>query len=294
MSESHEESLLECTFRFLDEEADEAPASPLSHHAAQRSSDDSTSRRGGVSYLLILCILFALLLRVLIGGGGYSGRGVPPMFGDYEAQRHWMEVTLHLPTDEWYRNTSRNDLSYWGLDYPPLTAYVSLAFGHLAQMVGEADLVALGTSHGYETSSSKHFMRLTVLACDALLFLPAVLLAMRAMHGGARESRWRSALLSFLVWTCPPFLLIDHGHFQYNCFSLGLVAYAVWLHWRGRDRLGGAAFVLALAFKQMSLYYAPAFFAYLLARTRVGRGGKTVAITNTSGHEDEDGEGYAM
>ena len=47
------------------------------------------------------------------------------MFGDYEAQRHWMELTIHLPTREWYRY----DLQYWGLDYPPLTAYVSWACG---------------------------------------------------------------------------------------------------------------------------------------------------------------------
>ena len=29
------------------------------------------------------------------------GKGKPPMFGDYEAQRHWMEVTYNLPVDEW-------------------------------------------------------------------------------------------------------------------------------------------------------------------------------------------------
>ena len=43
------------------------------------------------------------------------------MFGDYEAQRHWMEITLHLPSRDWYFH----DLPYWGLDYPPLTAYLS-------------------------------------------------------------------------------------------------------------------------------------------------------------------------
>ena len=47
------------------------------------------------------------------------------MFGDYEAQRHWMELTIPLPTREWYRH----DLQYWGLDYPPLTAYVTWACG---------------------------------------------------------------------------------------------------------------------------------------------------------------------
>ncbi|RRT83101.1 hypothetical protein B296_00000742 [Ensete ventricosum] len=71
--------------------------------------------------------LFALLVRVLVSLGSYSGQGTPPMYGDYEAQRHWMEITLHTPAAEWYRNTTANDLAYWGLDYPPLTAYQSLA-----------------------------------------------------------------------------------------------------------------------------------------------------------------------
>ena len=30
-----------------------------------------------------------------------AGKGKPPMFGDYEAQRHWMEITYNLPVDEW-------------------------------------------------------------------------------------------------------------------------------------------------------------------------------------------------
>lgn len=29
------------------------------------------------------------------------GAGKPPMFGDYEAQRHWQEVTYNLPVSEW-------------------------------------------------------------------------------------------------------------------------------------------------------------------------------------------------
>jgi alpha-1,3-glucosyltransferase len=48
-----------------------------------------------------------------------------PMFGDYEAQRHWMEITQHLPIRQWYHY----DLQYWGLDYPPLTAYHSWLCG---------------------------------------------------------------------------------------------------------------------------------------------------------------------
>lgn len=55
------------------------------------------------------------------------GHATPPMYGDYEAQRHWMEITRHLPLKQWYTY----DLQYWGLDYPPLTAYVSWLCGVL-------------------------------------------------------------------------------------------------------------------------------------------------------------------
>lgn len=31
----------------------------------------------------------------------FAGRHSPPMFGDFEAQRHWMEITVHLPLKQW-------------------------------------------------------------------------------------------------------------------------------------------------------------------------------------------------
>ena len=65
--------------------------------------------------------LVAVLIRWAVALHPHSGQGVPPMHGDFEAQRHWMEVTVHLPVGEWYRGTARNDLNYWGLDYPPLS-----------------------------------------------------------------------------------------------------------------------------------------------------------------------------
>jgi alpha-1,3-glucosyltransferase len=76
-----------------------------------------------------------------------QGYQKPPMFGDFEAQRHWMEITVNLPVREWYdehlflphvqmstarfryQQTERNNLTYWGLDYPLLTAYHSYVCG---------------------------------------------------------------------------------------------------------------------------------------------------------------------
>lgn len=66
-------------------------------------------------------ILAACCARAAMFSLPHSGQGKPPMYGDFEAQRHWMEITVGLPVGEWYRHTNNNDLMYWGLDYPPLT-----------------------------------------------------------------------------------------------------------------------------------------------------------------------------
>lgn len=46
-------------------------------------------------------VLCALLVRAAVGMWGYSGQGKPPMYGDFEAQRHWMEITTATPIGEW-------------------------------------------------------------------------------------------------------------------------------------------------------------------------------------------------
>lgn len=211
----------------------------------------------------VLVILVLVLARWLVGLHSYSGKGTPPMYGDYEAQRHWMEITLNLPSSDWYFNTSSNDLLYWGLDYPPLTAYVSYVFGVLANVV-EPPLVALTSSRGYESPTSKAFMRVSVLLCDLVLFIPAVLLLVRRV---ARTSSWsQKGLVSLVILVQPSLLLIDHGHFQYNNVCLGFTALAVALLWKDQEFLASVSFCLALNFKQMALYYAPAFGVYLLSK----------------------------
>ena len=66
-----------------------------------------------------------LVICLVQANAYHEGAGTLPMYGDYEAQRHWMEITNHLPIRQWYTY----DLQYWGLDYPPLTAYHSWLCG---------------------------------------------------------------------------------------------------------------------------------------------------------------------
>lgn len=87
------------------------------------------SARGSTSQwiTLPLILIFTGLFKWAVSLWGYSGFQKPPMHGDFEAQRHWMELTTHLPMSMWYYY----DLPYWGLDYPPLTAYHSWLLGKM-------------------------------------------------------------------------------------------------------------------------------------------------------------------
>ncbi|XP_054720074.1 dolichyl pyrophosphate Man9GlcNAc2 alpha-1,3-glucosyltransferase-like [Uloborus diversus] len=214
----------------------------------------------GFDDLLHFGVLLSIVVRWAVSRFPYSGAGKPPMFGDYEAQRHWQEITLNLPAEEWYRNSTQNDLLYWGLDYPPLTAYHSLICGYVAKFFNP-DWVQLNTSRGFESYDHKIFMRSTVLIADLIFYIPVILYWTTV----ARPHKLRDkAIAASLCLLYPGLILIDHGHFQYNSVSLGLTLFAVVSLMRGYDILGAAFFTLALHYKQMTLYYALPFFCYLL------------------------------
>ncbi|GAB2288853.1 hypothetical protein Dimus_023163 [Dionaea muscipula] len=216
----------------------------------------------GASFLCIS--LFALLVRVAVSFHSYSGAGNPPKYGDFEAQRHWMEITINLLAKEWYCNSTSNDLSYWGLDYPPLTAYQSYIHGLFLNSV-LPDSVSLFTSRGHESYLGKLLMRWTVLSSDILVFFPAVfyfIVAYARPTKGPSHIAWHIAVILLSPWL----IIIDHGHFQYNCISLGLTLGAVAAILSNRELVACTLFCCALNHKQMSAYYAPAFFCHILGR----------------------------
>jgi len=181
-----------------------------------------------------------------------------------------MELTINLPARDWYRNTTDNDLLYWGLDYPPLTAYHSWLCGKIGHMI-EPESMHLHSSRGYETPSSKLFMRTAALVAECLVFIPAVC-AFVVTHHSARPKEEKGAAL-MLILLQPALILIDHGHFQFNSVALGFtVAAVVALSWQHplADFVGSILFVLALNYKQMSLYYALPFFFYILGKAVAG------------------------
>ncbi|RZF48759.1 hypothetical protein LSTR_LSTR014423 [Laodelphax striatellus] len=225
----------------------------------------------------VLAVIFGLFLRWCISLQSYSGQDSPPMYGDYEAQRHWMEITVNLPTKEWYFNTSNNDLMYWGLDYPPLTAYHSMVCGYVAKYFNP-DFVKLHESRGYESINHKLFMRASVFISELLTFVPAICLYFSFSKSRKTESfksvskenmsdsktRLSSTLMVTIALIYPGLILIDYGHFQFNCVSLGLFVFALVSIIQHNYIVSSIFFCLALSYKQMELYHSLPFFFYFL------------------------------
>lgn len=200
-----------------------------------------------------------------------TGFQKPPMFGDYEAQRHWMEITTQLPISQWYFH----DLEWWGLDYPPLTAYHSWLLGTIGTYI-DPSWFALYTSRGSEDANLKIFMRATVIVSEYLIYIPAAVIFVRRYSRLFGVAQWTSWVALVAILMQPGTILIDHTHFQYNTVMLGLVLASMSSMVAERFMWASIFFVAALGFKQMALYYAPAVFSYLLGsclfpRLNVGR-----------------------
>ncbi|KAJ9157847.1 Alpha-1,3-glucosyltransferase [Pleurostoma richardsiae] len=229
--------------------------------------------RGSVSQweVLPLILMVVGLFRWAAGLWGYSGFQRPPMHGDYEAQRHWMEVTTQLPISQWYFH----DLQWWGLDYPPLTAYHSWLCGKIGALINPS-WFALYVSRGSDDPDLKIFMRATVIVSEYLVYIPAVVLFVRRFSRLNDVANWSASVALVAILMQPATILIDHVHFQYNTVMLGFVVASMASMVAGRFLWAAVFFVAALGFKQMALYYAFSVFAYLLGncifpRINIGR-----------------------
>ncbi|KAK1452353.1 ALG8 glycosyltransferase family ALG6 [Colletotrichum melonis] len=217
--------------------------------------------RGSVSQweVLPLILMVVGLFRWAAGLWGYSGFQRPPMFGDYEAQRHWMEITTQIPVSQWYFH----DLQWWGLDYPPLTAYHSWVCGKVGAFI-DPTWFELYTSRGSDDPTLKIFMRATVIVSEYLVYIPAAVIFVRRFSRHSNVPTWTAWMALVAILMQPATILIDHVHFQYNTVMLGLVLASMSSMLAGRYLWSAVFFVAALGFKQMALYYAFSVFAFLL------------------------------
>eukprot|EP00917_Polyrhabdina_sp_WS-2016_P015293 GHVP01033296.1.p1 GENE.GHVP01033296.1~~GHVP01033296.1.p1 ORF type:complete len:717 (+),score=96.52 GHVP01033296.1:1498-3648(+) len=244
----------------------------LSRKLSHRVSIPTTDRRPFLSTGGLAAMAFGLLvlIRLLAGLAPYSGMASPPKFGDFEAHRHWMEITNSLPVSEWYLDSSRNNLQYWGIDYPPLSAYHAKLIGLIGSLVLGKSPFLLGTSHGYESESLTIFMRLVNVFAEIIVLWPAVwklteeiFCRIYVFMGSSRNFKdditRKRIILSFIVLLSPPLLFIDHMHFQFNNISLGALIWSLVFFARQQFSYSLSAYLMAVLFKQTFLYLVVVF-----------------------------------
>jgi hypothetical protein len=136
---------------------------------------------------------------------GWKLRSIYP-----QANGKWLCTYVHFWNFRYF-NTSNNDLNYWGLDYPPLTAYHSFLFGKMCVLwlsihciilkelfvvskFFSANLInpqwiALKESRGHESPEHKLFMRLSVIVTMTLLYAPAILSVYRFWYSDKKKAK---------------------------------------------------------------------------------------------------------
>lgn len=84
------------------------------------------------------------------------------------------------------------------------------------------------------------------------------------------EPTKRHLIWVLVVWS-PGLVIVDHIHFQYNGFLLGMLLLSVSCLKEGKDLMGGFLFAVLLCFKHLFAVAAPVYFVYLLRHYCWGR-----------------------
>ncbi|XP_071717005.1 dolichyl pyrophosphate Glc1Man9GlcNAc2 alpha-1,3-glucosyltransferase-like [Rutidosis leptorrhynchoides] len=171
---------------------------------------------------------------------------------DFEVHRNWLALTHTLPLSHWYSD----ETSPWTLDYPPLFAYFERFLSLFASLV-DPTITHLQNGLNYNASSVIIFQRLSVIASDTVLIYSIYRLTKNM------ELKKRLMIWILLIWS-PGLLIVDHIHFQYNGFLLGILLLSLGAIKKGNDLMGGFVFAVLLCFKHLFAVAGPVYFVYLL------------------------------
>ncbi|KAK1336155.1 hypothetical protein QTO34_003957 [Cnephaeus nilssonii] len=127
---------------------------------------------------------------------------------DFEVHRNWLAITHSLPVSQWYYE----ETSEWTLDYPPFFAWFEYALSHVAKYFDQEML-----------------NRFSVIFTD-ILFVYAVHECCKCIDGkkaGKELTEKPKFILSVLLLWNFGLLIVDHIHFQYNGFLMGLMLLSI-------------------------------------------------------------------
>lgn len=138
---------------------------------------------------------------------------------DFEVHRNWLAITSQLPPSQWYHEAT----SKWTLDYPPLFAAFEWLLSWPVRAITPEALKL--SSEPYESWVFTIVHRLTVVIADGMLLygaksISSAVIRSRTPIGTAMFSR---QVLICVLFLHPGLLIVDHIHFQYNGFLLGVL-----------------------------------------------------------------------
>ncbi|XP_020240534.1 probable dolichyl pyrophosphate Glc1Man9GlcNAc2 alpha-1,3-glucosyltransferase [Cajanus cajan] len=171
---------------------------------------------------------------------------------DFEVHRNWLALTHSLPLSQWYFD----ETSPWTLDYPPFFAYFERFLSIFANLI-DPQIVHLQEGLNYSSNKVVYFQRVTAILSDLSLLYGVYRLTRNL------DSRKQKLIWSLIVWS-PMLFIVDHVHFQYNGFLIGILLISLSYLEEGRDLLGGFVFAVLLCFKHLFAVAAPVYFVYLL------------------------------
>lgn len=214
------------------------------HHGGENSQQAQIAIPSSTISELVWFSLAATSIKLLLIPAYHST--------DFEVHRNWLAITHSLPLSQWYVD----ETSPWTLDYPPLFAHFEHFLSFFAALM-DPTMVDLRRGHNYKSPATILFQRLSVTLSDVVL-----------VYGIYRLSRKLDPKERILIWVLviwsPGLIIVDHLHFQYNGFLLGLLLLSLSALEEGRDLLGGFFFAILLCFKHLFAVAAPVYFVYLL------------------------------
>jgi alpha-1,3-glucosyltransferase len=197
---------------------------------------------------------------------------------DFDVHRNWLALTYSLPIKQWYWE----DTSEWTLDYPPFFAWFEWCLAQVASIITTDTGLLTISATPYVSWQTTLFQRVSVIFSDLLLSYAVVCFAHTFIQKIKTQTQTQTQTktqtptqtkthvtytlwLLILVFCSPGLLLVDHIHFQYNGFLMGLYVLSLALIMRqDMDLAAGFMFAVLLNFKHIFLYVAPVYFVYLL------------------------------
>lgn len=180
---------------------------------------------------------------------------------DFEVHRNWLAITYNLPVSKWYFE----ETSEWTLDYPPFFAWMEWILAHFAKFF-DAEILKIVKKNN-PNFRTIFFQRISVIILDLVYVYGSLKLAkvlQKKCQWSAKRSKSVHFVSAFLFLTNVGLIFVDSIHFQYNGFLFGIFLLSLSAMLEERYLLGGFWFAVLLNFKHIFLYYAPAYFAFIL------------------------------